>query len=138
KINTTPCGLRQETLAYKWLYRKLPTSTTHRVSIPNSSIFHSFESFLKHSYMHEKEMCFPQLIVAAVAVVLIGTLASEAASLPPDEAEALNRSAIALGKTDWDFKVDPCSTGQNSPWIITQEVNAVNCNCTFNNNSVCH
>ncbi|KAK2999255.1 hypothetical protein RJ639_024227, partial [Escallonia herrerae] len=85
--------------------------------------------------MHEKEMCFPRLIVAAVAVVLIGTLASEAASLPAEELKALNQSAIALGKTDWNFSVDPCSTGQNSNWIIIPEKNAVTCDC---NNSVCH
>ncbi|KAK2985860.1 hypothetical protein RJ640_018726, partial [Escallonia rubra] len=86
--------------------------------------------------MHEKEMCFPRLIVAAVAVVLIGTLASGAALLP-DEVEALNRSAIALGKTDWDFSVNPCSTDQNSNWVTGPDVN-LTCDCTFNNNSVCH
>ncbi|KAK2996674.1 hypothetical protein RJ639_026475, partial [Escallonia herrerae] len=89
--------------------------------------------------MYEKEMCFPRLIVAAAAVVLIRTLVSGAALLPADEVEALNRSAIALGKTEWDFSVDPCSTtGRYSNWFITEEENAVTCNCTFNNNSVCH
>ncbi|KAK3025484.1 hypothetical protein RJ639_041565, partial [Escallonia herrerae] len=92
--------------------------------------------FLKHPYMHEKEMCIPRLIVAAVA--LIGTLASGAAFLPAEEVEALNRSAIALGKTDWDFSVNPCSTDQNSTWVISEKENAVTCNCTFNNDSVCH
>ncbi|KAK2975300.1 hypothetical protein RJ640_000940, partial [Escallonia rubra] len=87
--------------------------------------------------MYEKEMCIPRLIVAAVAVVLIGTLASGAALLPADEVEALNRSAIALGKTDWDFSVDPCGTGQNSNWVTGPDVN-LTCDCTFNNNSVCH
>ncbi|KAK2987105.1 hypothetical protein RJ640_011816 [Escallonia rubra] len=82
-------------------------------------------------------MCFPRLIFAAVAVVLIGTLASGAAFLPADEVEALYRSAMTLGKTDWDFSVDPCSTGQNSTWVTSSDAN-LTCDCTFNNNSVCH
>ncbi|KAK3008779.1 hypothetical protein RJ639_014523 [Escallonia herrerae] len=87
--------------------------------------------------MHEKEMCFPRLIFAAVAVVLIGTLASGAALLPADEVEAMKRSAIVLGKTDWDFSVDPCNTGQNSTWVSGPDMN-LTCDCTFDNNSVCH
>ncbi|KAK2998886.1 hypothetical protein RJ639_024551 [Escallonia herrerae] len=53
---------------------------------------------------------------------------------------ALQQIAKTLGKTDWNFSVDPCS-GQ-SKWATLNPAkgseNAVTCDCTFNNNTVCH
>ncbi|KAK2988811.1 hypothetical protein RJ640_018143, partial [Escallonia rubra] len=112
----------------------------HTQSVHTIQTFSSIplKIILKHSYMYEKEMCFPRLIVAAAAVVLIGTLASGAAVVPADEVEALNRSAIALGKTNWDFSVDPCSTTGRYSTLFTGADANLTCDCTFNNNSVCH
>jgi len=54
--------------------------------------------------------------------------------------EALKDIAKTLGKKDWDFSVDPCSGERN--WTSLVEVkgseNAVKCNCTFVNATVCH
>jgi len=48
--------------------------------------------------------------------------------------------AKTLGKKDWDFKKDPCS-GENN-WKSSVQVkgfeNAVTCNCSFTNATVCH
>eukprot|EP01018_Ginkgo_biloba_P000737 Gb_02003 [translate_table: standard] len=67
-------------------------------------------------------------------------LRSEAAPVTdPIEIQALKTIAQKLGKTDWDFNVDPCG---GKSWI-TQESqnnfqNNVTCNCSFNNGTVCH
>lgn len=54
--------------------------------------------------------------------------------------QTLRDIARTLGKTDWDFDVDPCS-GQ-SGWVTPNpeegSENSVRCNCTFNNNTSCH
>nr|DAD37722.1 TPA_asm: hypothetical protein HUJ06_008363 [Nelumbo nucifera] len=49
--------------------------------------------------------------------------------------EALRQIAIKLGKTDWDFTVDPCS-GQ-SGWNVdapNEPRNVIKCEC----NATCH
>lgn len=54
--------------------------------------------------------------------------------------EVLKDIAKTLGKKDWDFSVDPCSGERN--WTSSVQVkgseNAVTCNCTFVNATVCH
>ncbi|KAG8386455.1 hypothetical protein BUALT_Bualt03G0150500 [Buddleja alternifolia] len=70
---------------------------------------------------------------------LVG-FASGAGVLPDDEVESLQVIARSLGKRDWNFSVDPCSG--LSGWVTQNPVkgfeNAVTCNCTFANNTVCH
>ncbi|XP_061360636.1 probable leucine-rich repeat receptor-like serine/threonine-protein kinase At3g14840 [Gastrolobium bilobum] len=48
--------------------------------------------------------------------------------------------ANTLGKKDWDFSVDPCSGKSN--WTSSVQVqgfkNAVTCNCSFANATICH
>ncbi|KAL7129406.1 hypothetical protein ABFS83_13G064100 [Erythranthe nasuta] len=72
-------------------------------------------------------------------ICLLG-FASGAAVLPPDEVVSLLVVAKSLGKTDWDFSVDPCSG--LSGWATQNPVkgfeNALTCDCTFENNTVCH
>jgi hypothetical protein len=45
-----------------------------------------------------------------------------------------------LGKKDWDFSKDPCS-GENN-WTSSVKVkgfgNAVTCDCSFANATICH
>lgn len=54
---------------------------------------------------------------------------------------ALQRIAKTIGKTDWNFSVDPCTSGESS-WVNPNQIkgaeNAVTCNCSFANNTVCH
>ncbi|CAL5190212.1 unnamed protein product [Lathyrus oleraceus] len=62
------------------------------------------------------------------------------ATLSEDEVEALKDIAKTLGKKNWDFSVDPCSGQKN--WTSSVQVkgseNAVTCNCTYVNATVCH
>ncbi|KAJ4726505.1 putative Kinase [Melia azedarach] len=63
-----------------------------------------------------------------------------AATLPENELQALKDIAKTLGKTDWNFSVDPCS-GQ-SGWNISNTAmdfeNVVNCSCSYANDTLCH
>lgn len=54
--------------------------------------------------------------------------------------EALQDIASTLGKKDWDFSVDPCSEKSNwtSPVQVKGSENAVTCNCSYVNGTVCH
>ncbi|KAJ7981873.1 putative Kinase [Quillaja saponaria] len=60
--------------------------------------------------------------------------------LPDDEVQALQDIAKTLEKKDWDFNIDPCS--EQPPWFSANPQkgfeNAVTCNCTFANSTVCH
>ncbi|KAJ7948795.1 LRR receptor-like kinase [Quillaja saponaria] len=57
--------------------------------------------------------------------------------LPDNEVQALQDIAKALGKTNWNFSIDPCS--EQTPWFNSSAPegfeNAVTCNCTA---TVCH
>ncbi|CAK9325275.1 unnamed protein product [Citrullus colocynthis] len=76
-----------------------------------------------------------------LAVFLFFSLVSAVPTLPADEVEALKEIGKALGKADWNFTANPCG-GFGSGWITnsfeTGFVNNLTCNCTFQNNSVCH
>jgi len=54
--------------------------------------------------------------------------------------EVLKQIGKTLGKQDSDFSADPCSRGKG--WISQDlpegQENAVTCNCSFNDNTVCH
>ncbi|KAG5551520.1 hypothetical protein RHGRI_009816 [Rhododendron griersonianum] len=62
------------------------------------------------------------------------TFASTATLLPPDEVAALKEIGKKLGKTDWDFSVDPCtfSTERNLEGFEDKVT------CTPYNDTVCH
>ena len=57
--------------------------------------------------------------------------------------EALKEIGRTLGKTDWNFAADLCG-GVGSGWVTNSTqfdpsfVNNVTCNCSFQNNTVCH
>ena len=54
--------------------------------------------------------------------------------------QALKEIGKTVGKRNWDFDVDPCSGQRN--WTSAVQVkgseNAVTCDCSFANNTVCH
>ncbi|KAK1399191.1 putative leucine-rich repeat receptor-like serine/threonine-protein kinase [Heracleum sosnowskyi] len=65
---------------------------------------------------------------------------SAAFLLPSDEVEALRQSAKTLGKTNWNFSVDPCSgdSGWNATVGLKSPDNAVTCGNCSDNGTVCH
>ena len=54
--------------------------------------------------------------------------------------QSLRDIAKTLGKTNWNFSVDPCSGqyGWVTPNPLKGSENAVYCNCSFSNATVCH
>eukprot|EP00257_Ricinus_communis_P026684 XP_025014098.1 probable leucine-rich repeat receptor-like serine/threonine-protein kinase At3g14840 [Ricinus communis] len=80
-----------------------------------------------------------QLLVVSVLLLCLANLASGAARLPNDEVEALKDIGKTLGKT-WNFTVDPCSgdSGWTTPNPVKGFENAVTCNCSFSNATICH
>ncbi|KAH6788742.1 hypothetical protein C2S51_003748 [Perilla frutescens var. frutescens] len=73
------------------------------------------------------------------AFILFVGLASGAARLPAQELESLSVAASTLGKTNWSFDgddVNPCN--EQPPWLIDKEKNAILCDCSYQNNTVCH
>ncbi|KAL0443629.1 UNVERIFIED_CONTAM: hypothetical protein Slati_2085600, partial [Sesamum latifolium] len=81
-------------------------------------------------------MFFARLLL--LSICLMG-FASGQTRLPADEVESLKVIGRSLGKT-WNFSVDPCSG--LSGWATQNPdkgfENAVNCSCTYDNNSTCH
>ncbi|XVF79034.1 hypothetical protein PTKIN_Ptkin14bG0187100 [Pterospermum kingtungense] len=87
---------------------------------------------------------FPRLVLASIISIAscLATFAS-ANKLAHDEREALESIAKTLGKTNWNFNIDPCSG--DKIWDETSDrngsyANSVTCgNCVSNNNSTtCH
>ncbi|XP_045800989.1 probable leucine-rich repeat receptor-like serine/threonine-protein kinase At3g14840 isoform X5 [Trifolium pratense] len=62
------------------------------------------------------------------------------ATLLEEEVQVMKEIAKTLGKKDWDFSKDPCSGESN--WTSSVQVggseNAVTCNCSFANATICH
>ncbi|CAL5342057.1 unnamed protein product [Camellia sinensis] len=85
-------------------------------------------------------MIFPQLLASVVGFICFATFASRATLLPNDEVQALQQIANTLGKTDWNFSANPCSGeyGWATPHPVSGSENSVTCNCSFNNNTLCH
>ncbi|KAJ7981874.1 LRR receptor-like kinase [Quillaja saponaria] len=80
------------------------------------------------------------LLLASLLIAFSFTGFAMTTLLPDDEVQALQDIAKALGKKDWDFNIDPCS--KQHPWFFSNASkgpeNAVTCNCTFANGTVCH
>ncbi|RWR96280.1 Protein kinase domain-containing protein [Cinnamomum micranthum f. kanehirae] len=69
------------------------------------------------------------------------TTLGSGATLPQDEIDALKQIGQTLGKDDWNFSADPCSKERS--WLdpsstIKEYENNVTCNCTYQDNTVCH
>ncbi|RWR96283.1 Protein kinase domain-containing protein [Cinnamomum micranthum f. kanehirae] len=62
------------------------------------------------------------------------------ATLPPEEIDALKQIGQTLGKDDWNFSADPCSEERSwlDPSTTIVYENNVTCNCTYQDNTVCH
>ncbi|CAI9784274.1 unnamed protein product [Fraxinus pennsylvanica] len=80
-----------------------------------------------------------RLVLVSLTIVIYSVNLGCSATLAPDEVDALKQIGKTLGK-NWNFDVDPCSEGGN--WSIPNapegSENAVICNCTFVNNTICH
>ncbi|XP_052177866.1 probable leucine-rich repeat receptor-like serine/threonine-protein kinase At3g14840 isoform X2 [Diospyros lotus] len=78
------------------------------------------------------------LIICAISIFF--PVSVSAASLAADEVEVLKQIGKTLGKEDWDFSVDPC--GGEKGWATLNPSkgfeNAVTCDCSFSDNTVCH
>ncbi|MED6135045.1 hypothetical protein PIB30_042582 [Stylosanthes scabra] len=74
--------------------------------------------------------------------LLIATSFVSAATLQQQEVQVLKEIGKRLGKTDWDFTIDPCSGQGNwaSPTASKSysAINAVTCDCSFSHNNLCH
>ncbi|XP_011002767.1 PREDICTED: probable leucine-rich repeat receptor-like serine/threonine-protein kinase At3g14840 [Populus euphratica] len=85
-------------------------------------------------------MSFSRLLFASLVAFSLAAFASGATRLPDDEVEALRDIAKTIGKTNWNFSADPC--GGQWGWVDPNPVkgneNAVSCNCTFSNGTICH
>ncbi|XP_027064324.1 probable LRR receptor-like serine/threonine-protein kinase At1g07650 [Coffea arabica] len=65
--------------------------------------------------------------------------AATPATLLREEVLVLKEIAKGLGKTDWDFSIDPCSGKGNwsLPILVKGIESSVTCDCSFNKNSSC-
>ncbi|KAL1075177.1 hypothetical protein V6Z11_D11G342500 [Gossypium hirsutum] len=91
----------------------------------------------KHS-----NMLFLRLVFGSIFIVCCLTTLSNEASLPNAEVEALESIGRTLGKTKWNFN-ETCIQGngrldQPSPKFKESYVDNVTCDCSFNNNTICH
>ncbi|KAL1349946.1 hypothetical protein HN51_026419 [Arachis hypogaea] len=82
-----------------------------------------------------------KLITIFFLFLLLASPIVSGATLKQQEVEVLKEIGNTLGKKDWDFSVDPCSGERNwtSPASKSySELNAVNCDCSFSNHTLCH
>ncbi|PPS02461.1 hypothetical protein GOBAR_AA18202 [Gossypium barbadense] len=83
-------------------------------------------------------MFIHRLLFASIFIVCCLTTLTNGATLPNDE-EALRSIGKTLGKTDWNFDINPCDQGDT--WLNQSTRyydNNVTCDCSFNNNTTCH
>ncbi|XVF18536.1 hypothetical protein REPUB_Repub11eG0030700 [Reevesia pubescens] len=81
----------------------------------------------------------PQLVFASIFIASCLTTFTLGATLANNEVEALKSIANTLGKTNWNFDIDPCSRDRS--WESEESgsyANNVTCDCSFNNNTTCH
>ncbi|GLT81066.1 hypothetical protein SLA2020_524720 [Shorea laevis] len=72
-------------------------------------------------------MLFPRLLLASFITFILANFAFTA-TLPDTELKASRDIAKTLGKTDWNFSINPCSG--ESGWVLPEEgklKNNVNC-----------
>ncbi|KAK2368189.1 putative leucine-rich repeat receptor serine/threonine-protein kinase [Trifolium repens] len=80
------------------------------------------------------------LNILLLAFSLIITSFTSGSILSQQEVQVMKDIGRTLGKNDWDFSKDPCSGESN--WTSSVQVkgfeNAVTCNCSFVNATLCH
>ncbi|XVF79048.1 hypothetical protein PTKIN_Ptkin14bG0188500 [Pterospermum kingtungense] len=84
---------------------------------------------------------FPRLVLASIFFASCLATSASGVTLATDEVEALKSIAATLGKTDWNYDIDPCSGDGN--WNVSNDreafdANSVTCDCSFDNNTTCH
>ncbi|TYI58240.1 hypothetical protein E1A91_D11G341700v1 [Gossypium mustelinum] len=80
-------------------------------------------------------MFIHRLLFALIFIACCLTTLTNGASLPNGEVEALRSIGNTLGKTDWNFNINPCDQGDT--WLNQSTryyANNVTCDCSFNNN----
>ncbi|KAJ7014555.1 hypothetical protein NC653_004000, partial [Populus alba x Populus x berolinensis] len=119
------------------------------ISFPTSNYTHicikiSYISHLSTVYFPSSSltiiMSFSRLLFASLIAFCLATFASGATRLPDDEVEALRDMAKTIGKTNWNFSADPCGGqwGWTDPNPVKGSENAVSCDCSFSNGTICH
>ncbi|KAK2422694.1 putative leucine-rich repeat receptor serine/threonine-protein kinase [Trifolium repens] len=85
-------------------------------------------------------MSFPLLFQILLLVICLISSFASGATLLEEEVQVMKDIAKKLGKKDWDFSKDPCSGESNrtSSVQVSGFQNAVTCNCSFANATVCH
>ncbi|XWS16849.1 hypothetical protein CRYUN_Cryun33cG0015900 [Craigia yunnanensis] len=85
-------------------------------------------------------MFTPRIFLASILLTCCLITLIFGATLPDDEVQYLKDIATTLGKRDWNFSVDPCNgeEGWATPNPVKGFENAVTCNCSFSNATVCH
>ncbi|KAK2352003.1 putative leucine-rich repeat receptor serine/threonine-protein kinase [Trifolium repens] len=89
------------------------------------------------NHLFQKNMTFilySHLLLLLIPLCFASFTMGLGATLQQDEVKALKDIGKTLGKKDWDFSVDPCSS---SSWKQASQ-NAVTCNCSYQNNTLCH
>ncbi|XP_045801008.1 probable leucine-rich repeat receptor-like serine/threonine-protein kinase At3g14840 [Trifolium pratense] len=85
-------------------------------------------------------MSLPLLFHLFLLVFCFISSFASGATLLEEEVQVMKDIGRTLGKKDWDFSKDPCS-GENN-WTSSVKVkgfeNAVTCNCSFANATICH
>ncbi|KAG4123038.1 hypothetical protein ERO13_D11G304100v2 [Gossypium hirsutum] len=84
-------------------------------------------------------MLFLRHVLGSIFIVCCLTTLTNGATLANDKVEALKWIGKTLGKTGWNFDSDPCS--QRHSWVDQSTryyANNVTCDCSFNNNTICH
>ncbi|KAK2368178.1 putative leucine-rich repeat receptor serine/threonine-protein kinase [Trifolium repens] len=82
--------------------------------------------------------------LSLIVIWFISLTAFAAATIHPDEKNALKAIANSLGKKDWNFNIDPCSNKSN--WVMPMAetpklriiVSIVSCNCFVPGDNFCH
>ncbi|XP_062169467.1 probable leucine-rich repeat receptor-like serine/threonine-protein kinase At3g14840 isoform X2 [Alnus glutinosa] len=80
-----------------------------------------------------------KMFLVPILILLASTLSFSfaAARLPDSEVQALSDIAKSLGKTDWNFSVDPC-TGDSGWFNSPQDLFANNLTCNCSSGTECH
>ncbi|XP_059442081.1 probable leucine-rich repeat receptor-like serine/threonine-protein kinase At3g14840 [Corylus avellana] len=86
----------------------------------------------------KKMMFLVRFLHASTLTFCLATFAFGATLLPDGEVEALREIANTLGKTDWNFSVDPCS--QQPGWFDGPAAGSFenNLTCDCSNGTRCH
>ncbi|RWR96285.1 putative leucine-rich repeat receptor-like serine/threonine-protein kinase isoform X1 [Cinnamomum micranthum f. kanehirae] len=85
--------------------------------------------------MHRQEVVFLFLLAFCYFEAF-----GSGATLPIEEEDALKQISKTLGKENWNFSADPCIREWSwaDPSTTKLYENNVTCNCSFQNNTVCH